>query len=98
MTTTRLAQGPNGQLVPDNNYTVQEACAFLPCPQPVPMRILQQLGKDCSMLCKVRGYGWALRPTPGKEWPNERAYPFEVIKEVFLMNPDTAPYVRAVTQ
>jgi hypothetical protein len=50
------------------------------------------------MLCKVRGYGWALRPTPGKEWPNERAYPFEVIKEVFLMNPDTAPYVQAVTK
>lgn len=77
----------------DANFTVEEASLWLTCEGPVPMWLLQRLGKDCSMYCKVQGIEWTLRPTPGKAWPNERAYPAAVIREVFALNPDTAPYL-----
>lgn len=78
---------------PDSNFTVEEASRFLTCRQPVPVSLLGKLGKDCSMVCRIKEIGWTLRPTPGMPWPNERAYPAAVIKEVFELNPDTAPYV-----
>lgn len=79
------------------HFTVEEASRWLTCAQPVELKLLQKLGMDCSMLARIRGIEWSLRPTPHQRWPNERAYPAEVIREVFLANPDTAPYVPKVT-
>lgn len=78
---------------PDANWTVEEASRWLTCRQPVAVELLAQLGKDCSRVCRIHGLEWTIRPTPGKPWPNERAYPAEVIREVFNLNPETAPYV-----
>lgn len=94
----KLAHDPNvGTVAAVSHFTVEEASRWLTCPQPVALRLLQQLGKDCAMVCKIRGIEWSLRPTPTQRWPNERAYPAAVIREVFLANPETAPYVPQVT-
>jgi len=78
------------------HFTVEEASRWLTCAQPVDLKLLQQLGRDCSMVCRIRNAEWSLRPTPHKRWPNERAYPAAVIREVFLANPATAPHVPKV--
>lgn len=83
----RIARTPGGDiLLDDQNYTVEEACRFLTAP--VTLQIMQKLGKDCSMLCRIRNVEHTLRPTPTKRWPNEKAYPFFIIDEVFRQNPD----------
>ncbi|MFI2901434.1 MULTISPECIES: hypothetical protein, partial [Gammaproteobacteria] len=89
------APGPRVTLEgkPDDNYTVEEASRFLTCHQPVPVKLLAKLGRDCSMVCRIRGAAWTERPTPSKQWLKERAYPFDIIREVFELNPDTAPYI-----
>lgn len=78
---------------PDANWTVEEAARWLTCAQPLDRLLLAQLGKDCSRVCRIHGLEWTLRPTPTKAWPNERAYPVAVIREVFSLNPQTAPFV-----
>lgn len=78
---------------PDVNYTVEEASRWLTCPLPLDVRVLAQLGKDCSRVCRIHGLEWTLRPTPGRPWPTERAYPATVIREVFSLNPNTAVFV-----
>lgn len=80
--------------VPDH-FTVEEASRWLTCKQPVPLPLLQKLGKDCSMVCRLRGIPHTLRLTPTKRWPSEKAYPAAIIREVFEMNPDTKPYLPA---
>lgn len=77
------------------HFTVEEASRWLTCAQPVPLPLLQRLGKDCSMVCRIRGGTWVDVPVFGKGWPTERGYTPEVIREVFMLNPDTAPYVPA---
>jgi hypothetical protein len=90
----RIGQTPQGApILNDPNFTVEEASRWLTCAQPVDLKILQQLGRDCSMLSKVRKIEWTLRPTPGKAWPNERAYPPAVIQEVFAANPNVKDYI-----
>lgn len=77
----------------DANFTVEEASRWLTCAQPVPTPLLAQLGKDCSRACRIRGLEWTIRPTPGRPWPNERAYPQSVIVEVFSLHPDTKEHL-----
>lgn len=91
----RMARDITGSRVITNdpNFTVEEAARWLTCAQPVDVKLLQQLGKDCSMLCKLRNIEWTLRPTPGKSWPNERAYPPAVIQEVFTQNPNVKDFI-----
>lgn len=79
--------------LPDENWTVEEASRFLTCPQPVALDLLSKLGRDCSMVCRIHNLPWTVRATPDKPWGTERAYPFVVIREVFELNPDTAPYI-----
>ena len=81
----------------NDHYTVEEASRWLTCAQPVPLKLLQQLGRDCSMLARIRNVEWSLRPTPHQRWPNERAYPADIIREVFAANPETAPHIPPVT-
>ena len=78
------------------HFTVEEASRWLSCAQPVNLKLLQQLGRDCSMVCRIRNIEWSLRPTPHQRWPNELAYPAAVIQEVFAANPETAAYVPKV--
>lgn len=77
----------------ENRWTVQEASEWLTCEQPVSLDLLRVLGRDCSMVCRIYKMDWVDKPTPGQPWPTERAYPLEVLKEVFSRNPKTAPYM-----
>jgi len=95
MTQSALAQAAR-QVNAPNHFTVEEASRWLTCAQPINLKLLQQLGKDCSMVCRIRNAEWSIRPTPEKRWPSERAYPAKIIREVFLANPETAPYVPKV--
>lgn len=74
-------------------YTVEEASRWLTCAQPVPLKLLQKLGKDCSMVARIRQTPCTMRLTPHRSWPSERAYPADIIREVFTTNPETAPFV-----
>lgn len=84
---------------PDNvvYYTVEEASRWLTCDQPVSLPLLQKLGKDCSMVCRIRNVVTTNRATPHQPWPTERAYPAEIIREVFAGNPSTAPFLPVVS-
>lgn len=75
------------------HFTVEQASRWLTCAQPVPLPLLQRLGKDCSMVCRIRGAMFVDVPVQGKNWPTERGYPAAIIQEVFLANPDTRPFV-----
>jgi len=75
------------------HFTVEQASRWLTCAQPVPLPLLQRLGKDCSMVCRIRGATFVDVPVQGKNWPTERGYPAAIIQEVFMANPDTRPYV-----
>jgi len=74
-------------------FTVEQASRWLTCAQPVPLPLLQRLGKDCSMVCRIRGAKFVDVPVQGNSWPTERGYPAAIIQEVFMANPDTRPYV-----
>lgn len=74
-------------------FTVEQASRWLTCAQPVPLPLLQRLGKDCSMVCRIRGATFIDVPVQGKNWPTERGYPAAILQEVFLANPDTRPYI-----
>lgn len=91
-----LQETNGGALAPDTNFTVEEAARFLTLPAPLPTHVLGSLGKDCSMICRIRGVQWTIRPTPTKPWPNERAYPAEVIREVFAQHPATRNHLPKV--
>lgn len=75
------------------HFTVEQASRWLTCAQPVPLPLLQRLGKDCSMVCRIRGATFIDVPVQGKNWPTERGYPAAILQEVFLANPDTRPYI-----
>lgn len=72
-------------------YTVEEASRWLvgADANPVYLSVLQRLGKDCAMLCRIRNIEWGKVATPSKPWPHENGYPVEIIREVFAACPDT---------
>lgn len=74
-------------------WTVEEASRFLTCEQPVPLPVLQQLGKDASLYCRINQIPWKDKPVSGKRWPSERAYTVSVILEVFRLNPAVRDFV-----
>lgn len=75
------------------HFTVEQASRWLTCAQPVPLPLLQRLGKDCSMVCRIRGATFVDVPVQGKNWPTERGYPAAILQEVFLANPDTRLFI-----
>lgn len=88
--------GHNGSykaMAAQTHFTVEQASRWLTCAQPVPLSLLQRLGKDCSMVCRIRGATFVDVPVQGKNWPTERGYPAAIIQEVFQANPDTRPYI-----
>ena len=78
------------------HFTVEQASRWLTCAQPVPLPLLQRLGKACSLVCRIRGATFVDVPVQGKNWPTERGYPAAILQEVFLANPDTRPFVPGV--
>ena len=99
MNEQRVHEHPSGRLLPDANFTVAEAARFLVgLPAPLTTADLGKLGKDCSMVCRIRNLQWTIRPTSLAPWPSERAYPVAVIQEVFKTNPMTALYVPQRTE
>jgi hypothetical protein len=74
-------------------WTVEEASRFLTCPQPVALPILQQLGKDASLYCRINAVAWKDKPVTGKRWATERAYTMPVIREVFRLHPDVRDFL-----
>jgi hypothetical protein len=97
---TGMHQDAMGGLSPDINFTVEEAVRWLRTPLGAPVALgrstMSQLGKDCSRVCRIHNLTWTLRPTPMKDWPNERAYPAAVIREVFMLHPETREFVPKV--
>lgn len=79
-------------------FTVEEASRWLTCAQPVPLKLLQRLGKDCAMVARMHRRPMGTKPTPDKPWPCEKTYPADVIRTVFQTCPDTAPYVPPVPE
>lgn len=77
-------------------YTVEEASRWLTCDQPIPLPLLQKLGKDCSMVSRIWKAPTGVKPTPDKPWPQEKTYTAEVIKEVFGKNPATRDHLPQV--
>lgn len=93
----RLQETAAGLQPDPDHWTVEEAADFLVgLTTPLTRQQLGKLGKDCSMVCRIRNVPWTIRPTPGKPWPNERAYTRDVLLEVFKANPDTRSYVPGV--
>lgn len=74
-------------------YTVEEASRWLTCAQPLPLPLLQKLGKDCSLVTRIWKTPTGYKPTPDKPWPQEKTYTAEVIREVFGSNPDTRNFL-----
>lgn len=74
-------------------FTVEEASRWLTCAQPVPLKLLQQLGKDCAMVSRLHCQPMGTKPTPDKPWPQEKTYTADVIRVVFKTHPETAPYL-----
>lgn len=74
-------------------YTVEEASRWLTCQQPIPLSLLQKLGKDCSLVSRIWKIDTGVKPTPDKSWPQEKTYTAEVIREVFGSNPDTREFL-----
>lgn len=90
----RLQETAQGLKPDPDHWTVEEAADFLVgLPAALTRTQLGKLGKDCSMVSRIHNIGWTIRPTPGKPWPNERAYTRDVLLEVFRANPDTRDYV-----
>lgn len=73
---------------PVTHWTVEEAGQWLQ-PGGLPLNLLRQLGKDCSMVCRIHSLAWIDKPVQYKSWPTERAYTAAVLQEVFAAHPDT---------
>lgn len=87
---------PYDDAVPEGTpdmFTVEEASRWLTCTQPVPLKLLQQLGKDCAMVSRLHKHPMGTKSTPDKPWPMEKTYCCEVIVTVFKTHPETAAYV-----
>jgi hypothetical protein len=90
---TLINESPAPVTDASQHMTVEEALLFL-----VPVTVmaydarlplLRQLGKDCSMVCRIRKEGWIDKPVHGRSWPTERAYSPAVLREVFANHPQT---------
>ena len=88
---------PNNPNDFEGYWTVEEASRFLSCPQPVDLKILQQLGKDASTYCRIKRVEWKTKPVTGKRWDSERAYTQATLLEVFRLHPYTRQYLPDTT-
>ena len=75
-------------------WTVDEAGKWLQS-EGLPLDLRRQLGKDCSMVCRIHNQGWRDKVVYGQDWSTERAYTREVLLEVFKAHPVTRPLLEA---
>lgn len=73
--------------------TVAEAHGFLPGAPPADMALLRKLGHEASLAARAMRRPTGTKAVIGKPWPFEKTYTFDVLREVFRLNPATAPYV-----
>ena len=72
--------------------SVRQALAHLPAVTPTDA-LLRKLGHDATLASKAQRAPTGSTPVAGKPWPAEKTYTFAVLREVFRLNPDTAPHV-----
>lgn len=75
--------------------SVKQAVAFLKLPAPLDRATLSKLGKECSMVARIHRRPTGTVEVIGEAWPTEKTYTHDVLREVFRLNPATAPYVPA---
>ncbi len=52
-----------------------------------------RLGKECSMVARIHRRPTGTVEVVGEAWPTEKTYTHDVLREVFRLNPATAPYM-----
>jgi len=75
--------------------SVKQAVGFLKLPAPLDRNTLSKLGKECSMVARIHRRPTGTVEVFGEAWPTEKTYTHDVLREVFRLNPATAPYMPA---
>lgn len=75
--------------------SVKQAVGFLKLPAPLDRSTLSKLGKECSMVARIHRRPTGTVEVFGEAWPTEKTYTHDVLREVFRLNPATAPYMPA---
>lgn len=74
-------------------WTVAQAVGFLNLPAPLSIGDLSKLGKECSMVARIKFRPTGVVPVIGQRWPTEKSYTRDVLNEVFRLNPATRDYM-----
>lgn len=95
MTAFQIPETPNTDNEP--LMTVADAVAALrqqrPDLPPLDRGTLSKLGKDCSLYARVKKRPTGVVQVYGKNWPTEKAYTFDTLREAFRLHPATRDYV-----
>ena len=75
--------------------SVKQAVDFLKLPESLDRGTLSKLGKECSMVARIHRRPTGTVEVFGEAWPTEKTYTHDVLREVFRLNPATAPYMPA---
>lgn len=73
--------------------TVAAAYGFLKGAPAADMALLRKLGHEASLAARAMRRPTGVVPVVGKPWPSEKSYTFDVLREVFRLNPATAQYM-----
>lgn len=92
----QIPETPNTAREP--TWTIAEAVHWLAIPMPLGRGTLSKLGRDCSMVSRIRKRPIDVVPVIGKDWPSEKAYTRDVLTEVFRLHPATKDYVQQEPQ
>jgi hypothetical protein len=93
----------NGPQIPETPNTNNEplwrvavAAAYLNLPAPLDRATLSKLGRDCSMVARIKRRPTGVESVQGQPWPTEKAYTRDVLEEVFRLHPATAEAMKRV--
>lgn len=78
--------------------TVVEAIQYLPGLPALDRGTLSKLGRECSLAARAMRRPTGTVPVIGKAWPSEKSYTFDVLREVFRLNPATRDYLPSGAQ
>lgn len=73
--------------------SVAQAYAHLVDAPPADVALLRKLGHEANLAARAMRRPTGTVPVVGKPWPSEKSYTFDVLREVFRLNPATAPYM-----
>lgn len=88
---SKIPETPNTEH--ELTLTVAAAYGFLVDAPPADMTLLRKLGYEASLCARANRRPTGSVPVVGKPWPTEKSYTFDVLREVFRLNPATAPYM-----